>query len=241
MRVALLDDEPRENENLRTMVERYAAQHDYDIHCETFTDGRTLLEAERFDLYFLDYRMDGMDGVAVGRALFDRYQKTVSICYLTGVEAAAVDVINAQIGAVGFLKKPVTQETLHPLLDRVCIDAFEGRLLLKKGRLKEAVNVNRILYLEAANKLTRVHFQNGEEAYSHPFTELERLLTPYPAFIRIHRSFIVNMTFIKAYDAKKVLLTDGTVLPLKSNKFEKRYRDFVFDTTSGMGKREGSA
>ena len=40
MRIALLDDDPRENENLSALIGDFAARRNYDISCETFTSGR---------------------------------------------------------------------------------------------------------------------------------------------------------------------------------------------------------
>ena len=228
-RIALLDDDPKENENLRTLIDAYAAAHNYDIRCETFTSGKALLGRERFDLYFLDYVMDEMDGVAVGRALNEKFSGAITVCYLTGIEAAASEIINAEIGAVGFLTKPVKTELLYQKLDRFYSAAFGGRLQFKKeGHALETVFVQEILYAEAADKRTRVHFRRGEETYHHSFSEMERILSAYPMFLRIHRSYIINLLHVKSYDARNVMMQNGDVLPLKVRNFAATYRSFVF-------------
>ncbi|MCR5040797.1 MAG: LytTR family DNA-binding domain-containing protein [Clostridia bacterium] len=229
MRIALLDDEKKENENLCALIESYAVQRNYDIVCEKFTSGRELLKRDRFDLYFLDYVMDEMNGVDVGRALYEKFSGAVTVCYLTGMEAAASEVINAEISAVGFLTKPVNTELLYQKLDRFYRAAFGGRLQLKKGHAVETVYAQEIIYAEAADKQTRVRFRLGEETYRHSFSEMERLLSAYPSFFRIHRSYIVNMLHVKAYDVKSVMMVNGDVLPLKSKDFAKVYRDFIFN------------
>lgn len=228
MRIALLDDDPRENENLSALIRDYAGRRNYDISCETFTSGRELLARDRFDLYFLDYVMDGMNGVEVGQALHEKFSGAVTICYLTGMASAAGDVINAEIGAVGFLTKPVSPERLYQKLDRFYTASFGSRLLLKKGYAVETVYPREILYAEAADKRTRLCFRAGEETYSHSFSEMERLLSEYPCFFRIHRSYIVNMLHVRSYDVRSVMTNNGDVLPLKAKDFVKVYREFVF-------------
>lgn len=228
MRIALLDDDPRENENLCALIDAYAARRRYDIVCEKFTSGKALLSRERFDLYFLDYVMDEMNGIDVGRALNEKFGGAVTVCYLTGMEGAASEIINAEIGAVAFLTKPVSPELLYQKLDRFYSAAVGGRLLLKKGLAVETVYAREIFYAEAADKRTRIHFRSGEETYSHSFTETERILSAYPFFFRIHRSYIVNMLHVKAYDVKSVMMNNGDVLPLKAKDFAKTYRDLVF-------------
>lgn len=229
MRIALLDDEQKENDNLCALIDAYAARHNYEILCEKFTSGKELLKRDRYDLYFLDYVMDEMNGVAVGQALQKKFSGAVTICYLTGIEGAASEIINAEIGAVGFLTKPVSVERLYQKLDRFYRASFGGQLQLKKGRVAETVYVKEILYAEAADKRTRVRFRAGEELYHHSFSEMERLLSAYPSFFRIHRSYIVNMLHVKAHDAKSVMMTNGDTLPLKAKDFAKVYRSFVFN------------
>ncbi len=229
MKIALLDDDPRENENLYSLINEYAIRRKYDIICEKFTSGRALLSRDRFDLYFLDYVMDDMDGVAVGRALNEKFNGAVTVCYLTGIEAAATEIINAEIGAVAFLTKPVSTELLYQKLDRFYKASFDGRLRLKKGRSTETVFAQEILYAEAADKRTRFHFRLGEETYHHSFSETERILSAYPSFIRIHRSYIINMQHVRSYDASSVMMVNGDVLPLKAKDFAKKYRDFIFN------------
>lgn len=229
MNIALLDDDSRENDNLSSLIEQYALEKNCEIRCTKFTSGKKLLESEKFDLYFLDYVMEEMDGVAVGLALQKKYNGAVSIIYLTGIEAAAADVINAQISALGFLKKPVSPPLLFEKLDRLYRVSFGGRLQLKKGRVTETVFAQEILYAEAADKRTRVHFRVGEETYHHAFSEMERILAGTSSFYRIHRSYIVNMLHVKSYDAKNVMMDNGDVLPLKAKDFAKVYRNYVFN------------
>lgn len=231
MRIALLDDDPRENENLYGLINAYALRRKYDVVCETFTSGKELLRHDRFDLYFLDYVMDEMDGVTVGRALHEKYSGAVTICYLTGIEGVASEIINAEIGAVGFLTKPVSEELLYKKLDKFYNASFGGHLQFKKGRVTETVYAREIFYAEAADKRTRIHFRLGEETYHHSFSETERILSAYPSFFRIHRSYIVNMLHVKAYDAKSVMMESGDVLPLKAKDFAKIYRSFIFNET----------
>ena len=224
MRIALLDDEQKENRHLHELIMSYAIRNGYDIACETFTSGKELLRRD-----FLDYVMDEMNGVEVGRALYEKFRGAVTICYLTGIAAAATEVINAEIGAVGFLEKPVSAKLLYEKLDRFYKASFGGRLQLKNGLSVETVYAREIIYAEAADKRTRIHFPSGEETFRHSFSEMERILSVYPSFFRIHRSYIVNMLHVKSYDVKSVMMTNGDVLPLKAKAFAKVYRNFIFN------------
>lgn len=227
MRIALCDDEQHENENLRTLISQYAFRKDYEMECETFTDGNALLERDRFDLYFLDFRMDGMDGIATARALKEKFSGAVTICFLTNYEAAAAESINNSIHADGFLKKPVDPALLEEKLDRFYRMNFFNRFELRQGKRFRTVYAQDILYVEAKGKQAELHLFDHTETFNYLMGELEKLL-PRALFFRIQRSYLVNLQYVDSYDAKSVTLKNGEILPLKSRDFQKAYHEFMF-------------
>ena len=228
MRIALCDDEAAEVARLHDLIENYALKKDYQIRTECFTSGKKLVERDRFDLYILDYKMDEMDGVAVAQALNVKFGGAVTVCYLTNYENAAAEIINGQVYADGFLKKPVDPPLLYEKIDKFYKTSFWGRLELRQGRSYRTVYARDIVYIEAKGKNSAVYFADGSDTFSHMVSELESMLAAGRLFYRIHRSYIVNMMYVASYDAKSVTLTTGVTLPLKAKDFQKAYREFVF-------------
>ena len=228
MNIALLDDEAHENQNLRAMIETYAAKRNYNIRCEAFTDGRELLKRGRFDLYFLDFRMEGMDGIEVAQALKEKYRHAVTICYLTNYAAAAAEIINHRIYADGFLKKPVEAALLEEKLDQFYRLSFFHRFELRRGTDFQTVYTQDILYVEADDKRVKLHLFDRVESYNYLLREIEKILQGGGTFYRISRSFLVNMQYVDRYDAKSVTLKNGEVLPLKDKYFQQAYHDYMF-------------
>ena len=230
MHIAICDDEAQETEKLYSLIENYALQKDYDIRCARFSSGRELLKEDRFDLYFLDYMMDGMNGVELAQSLKEKFSSGVTVCYLTNYESAALEVINRRIYADGFLKKPVVPALLYEKLEQFYRASFAHRLELKKGKAFQTVYTKDILYIEADRKRSVLHFADRAEDYNYLLSELETSVLPGEVFFRIHRSFIVNMQYVSSYDGKSVTLTDGTVLPLKARDFRDVYRNYLFQS-----------
>ncbi len=228
MRIALCDDERRENERIASLIEDYAAMRDYDIRCESFTDGESLLAEEKFDLYLLDYRLENETGVEIARALKEKYNRAVSVCFLTSYESAAVEVINAGVYADGFLKKPVEPALLYEKLEAFYKRSFFQRLELKKGASWRTVYARDILYIEGAGKKGAVHFFDRVEEFNYLLADMENEVLKDGSFYRIHRSYIVNLSYVSAYDTKSVTLQNGEKLPLKAKGFQQAYRRFIF-------------
>ena len=227
MRVALLDDEAAVTAELDQLIHAYAFARDYDIQCERFIDGRDLLNSGKFDLYFLDFCMDTMNGIEVAQALKERYSHAVTICYLTNYDAAAAEIINRGIHAEGFLKKPVDPDQLTEKLDQFFRMSFFNRLELRQGKRFQTLYAQDILYVEADNKQVRFHLFDGVQSFNYLLREVEKLL-PAGLFYRVSRSFLVNLQYVDSYDAKSVTLKNGETLPLKSKDFQKAYHNFMF-------------
>ncbi len=232
MNIALCDDEVVETRRIAAMIEDYALRKDYDIHCKQFNKGSELLKAPKFDLYILDYKMDEMNGVEVAAALKEKYARGVTICYLTNYESAAGEVINHQIYADGFLRKPVSPVQLYEKIDRFYLASFTNRLLLKKGTQQHTVYTQDIVYIEADGKRSLFHMKDGVQDFNYMISDMERMLQQGGSFLRVTRSFLVNMAQVASFDAKTVTLKDGTELPLKNKNFRAVYRDYLFESNT---------
>ena len=228
MRIALCDDEAHENGHLRALIEDYVLKKDYDIRVDDYTDGRELLKQPRYDLYFLDYKMDEMDGIAVAKGLKEKFNQAVTVCYLTNYDGAAEEIINNRIHADGFLKKPVDREKLYEKLDLFYRMSYFTRIELKRGAAFETVYAQEVLYAEADDKRVTLHLADRDESFNYLLGDLEKILSGCGLFYRIHRSYIVNMLHVRRYDASTVTLKNGVQLPLKARGFKEVYQNFIF-------------
>ena len=211
---------------MEQLIKAYAFQHDYDLQCERFTDGRDLLQREKFDLYFLDFYMEPMDGIAVAQALKEKFSHAVTVCYLTSYEGAAMQIINHRIYADGFLKKPVDPVLLEEKLDQFYRMSFFKRLELRSGKRFDTVYTQDILYVEAANKQVLFHMANGTVAYHYTMGEIEAMIGD--RFFRIQRSYLINLQYVASYTAKTVTMQNGDVLSLKNKGFADAYHNYMF-------------
>ena len=228
MTVALCDDERQENEKLKKLVIDYALMRNFNIVCECFTDGESLLRQEKFDLYILDYFMENMNGVDLAKQLSAKFGGAVTVCFLTNYENAAVEVINNRVYADGFLKKPVDAALLHEKLDFFYKQSFRGRFLIRRGSDRETVYARDILYAEAQGKKTVLHLWNGAQTYNYLLRDFEEEFLKNAGFFRIHRSYSVNLQYIESFSAQSVRLKNGETLPLKSKEFRQAYQNYIF-------------
>lgn len=154
-----------------------------------------LASQQKFDIALLDISMSQMDGIELGYAL--RYQhEDLAIIYQTAYDHHALKAFD--VGAVDYLLKPYTAETLERAITRVTINNVpkELRLISKAGENHYLLSPQDLYYVKA--DLTEVMFRSTEgfSYYPKKISDVEALLEPH-GFLRIHRSYLVNLNRVK--------------------------------------------
>lgn len=82
------------------------------------------------------------------------------------------------------------------------------------------IDINDIVRCEAYKNYTTIYLQNEKSILaSRTLKEFEKIL-PYPIFLRIHQSHLINSNFIKRIEKmeSRICLTDHTILPISIRK-----------------------
>ena len=233
LRALIADDEPLARERLRFLL---SAEQEVEVagECRNGREVIAALKESRFDVLFLDIQMPGKDGFdvidQVGPA-----QMPVTV-FVTAHNEYAVQAF--EVDALDYLTKPVEPERLRATLVRVKEkiashvalmtqeqmksvlrkleprQEFTRRLLVHNGSRDCFVNVHEIDWIEAADYCAKLHAGTSDYVVRVSLGALERLLDP-AAFVRVHRSAIVNLERIKEIVADgsgdgMIVMGDGT-------------------------------
>lgn len=180
------------------------------------------------NLIFLDIQMPVLNGFEV----INRLVFFPKIIFTTAFDEFALQAFDAN--AIDYLLKPYTKERFSKAVTKVLkqsensqslqvlIESLSAKntaplshMLLEKGKVLVNVAVDQIHYFEAEKEYTRVITANNNYLSNLGITLLEEKLDP-AQFIRIHRSHIVNIAFIKEVRREpnhyQALMTNGVVL-----------------------------
>ena len=123
------------------------------------------------------------------------------------------------VEALHFLIKPVTEEKMDTVLGRAMerLKERESVLVLPQPDGYVRLPLYEIRYMEVVKNYVTVH---GTEDYSvkRTLNELEKKLDN--SFFRIHRSYVVNLRFVKKVTRAEVVLKDNTLLPLSRKMYD---------------------
>ncbi len=239
-----IDDEPLA---LR-QVTSYIAKIPYlqlVASCSNALEAQSLLAAQPVDLIFVDINMPDLNGVDFVRTLTERPMVIFTTAYseyaVEGFKLDAVDYLLKPFGFADFSRSVAKANSLYELRNNqrniaAAEPASEAEpkdreyISVKADYKVSLVRIADIVYLESEGEYVRLHLADGSA-----ITTLFRLKNmeaalPSEQFMRVHRSYIVNLRSIKAYVKGRVFLNDTEYVPIGENYKEafQRYVDANF-------------
>lgn len=207
LRAVLVENEEHSLSRLRRLLQGFP--HDVEVVGEA-SDGPSAVDAIRAqapNLVFLDIDLPGFNGFQV----LSRLDHQPIVIFTTAYNEHALDAFKTH--AIDYLLKPIEAEAIGGALAKLRAMGFDqgrlarameqllrppaylSRLQCKESERTVVLKIGEILYLQSDNKYTSVHASNRECLIDTPLVELERKLDP-AEFIRIHRSTLVNVSWI---------------------------------------------
>lgn len=214
MKIAVCDDEPIFLEIMKKELEQYFRSLDVEIR--TFSNGAALLQEVKKNPYaylcvFLDIEMPGLSGLETAVEM-EKEKIAVPVILLTSHTEFATR--GYEVGAFRFLEKPVDRGKLHQALEAAERRKMsERRLTVSLDGREFYVPLNQILYFKSENVYVRIQTETDGYLVRKKLKDQEKAL-PSPQFFQVHRSYIINMSKVRAFDGREVLLTDGTRIPV---------------------------
>lgn len=236
IKIALCDDDRSVLKEIRTLLEQYRIKHNQKIVCTDFCSPLELLieieKGMRPDILILDIIMPGENGISVAKEI-RQYDDTVKIIFLTSSSEFAVE--SYTVGAYFYQMKPIDAKSFFPLMNAVipeCEKIQQGSLLVRgKGGITR-IDLRKLEYCEVIGRTLLFHLENGRilEGIG-SLDELCDRLAQYENFLRLHRSFVINMEYIQNISYKAVTMDDLTEIPIphgRCSEIKKRYLEYAF-------------
>ena len=227
IQAVVADDEVLARQKLRQLL-RDVPDVEIVGECSSANETVELVRLTRPALLFLDIRMPGMDGFDVVGVIESEQLPMPAVVFTTAYDQYALRAF--EIHAVDYLLKPFTPERLGAAIQRVRerLAAAENSARAN-GKAREAGYTTRIVFKSRGRILflpvSEIRWIGAEENYVRLSTErethllretmahLEERLDPQQ-FLRVHRSFIVNLQYVKEvrteHDGESsVMMLDG--------------------------------
>ena len=236
-----IDDEPLALRKIRSYIERLP-QLELRSLCSSASEAQAALQEECVDLIFVDINMPDMSGIDFVKGL----QSAPMIIFTTAYSEYAVE--GFRLDAVDYLLKPFSFDDFERAVGKA-VSLFELKQLrdnqqgsaettpaaesdsndyisIRADYKVSLVRYSDIIFIESVGEYVRLHLTNAS-----PITTLFRLKNmetalPSDRFMRVHRSYIVNLEHIAAYARGRVYLDNEEYVPISGN-YRDTFREYI--------------
>lgn len=212
--------------------------------CNSAHEAQMELERNEVDLIFVDINMPDMNGVDFVRGL----SSPPMVIFSTAYSEYAID--GFRLDAVDYLLKPYSFEEFRRAVDKALslVELQRLREATNSVQLPEAMPEGRsdesdcisikadykvslvcyadIIYMESVGEYVRLHLCSGQKIMT--LFRLKNMESALPSdrFMRVHRSYIVNLGHVSGYARGRVYLDNEEYVPISIN-YRDTFREYI--------------
>lgn len=226
---AIIDDEPLAAELLESYAKKTPELHLVGVYGSA-VEAMKELRNNPVDLLFLDIQMPELSGMEFAGIL----PKKTKVIFTTAFDRYAID--GYKVNAADYLLKPISYDSFVLSVNRVlerCMDvdrqdvmSADGFVYVKSEYKLVKINFDDILYIEGVKDYVKIYFRDRRKPVMSLMNmkKLEDYL-PKSQFMRVHRSFIVNMSVADMIDRGRIVAGD-TFIPV-SESYKEQVQEYI--------------
>lgn len=218
--IFLCDDNKEMLDQYAWLLKKIAKKNKIDITISSFHSGEELLFhlsdiPNQADIIYLDILMRQLTGMATAKKLREIGCKS-EIIFLTTSEDYVYDAFD--IAAVQYLLKSSTSTERFEQVFLRAVELVQEKVsdmfLCESGNIQHIIPIKNITYFEIWKRVVTVHYNKTEhiDFYSTMEQLEDQLLVK--GFVRVHRSYIVNLPYISKFQQNNVFLKTGEIIPV---------------------------
>jgi two-component system LytT family response regulator len=228
-----IDDEPLALQQISSYIQRTPFLEQVAL-CQSAFEALDILANTQVDLLFVDINMPDLNGLDFVKSLTQKpfiiFTTAYSEYALEGFKVDATDYILKPIGYEDFLKAvnkvKARIQSVSETDDKM--STSNDSLFVKSDYKLIRINLTDIKYIESANEYVQIHIEDEK-----PITTLIRLKNmeeqlPKSRFMRVHRSFIVNLDKVKVIDRNRIVF-DKVYIPV-GDQYKDAFQAFIDKT-----------
>ena len=202
IRCIIVDDEPLALEVMEHYISR-SPQLELVAKCSNALDAFKVLHDQQVGLMFLDIKMPGINGLDFVSSL----KTPPAVIFTTAFAEHAVR--GFELEAIDYLLKPITYERFEKSIRKLLkvypsepAEIKDYTYIRTSGRLIKIFHAD-LLYAQSVKDYILICTRNGNHLTHMTMKYLTEIL-PSPAFLRVHRSYLVNRSAIYQADKNKI-------------------------------------
>eukprot|EP01012_Entosiphon_sulcatum_P024850 TRINITY_DN30112_c0_g1_i2.p1 TRINITY_DN30112_c0_g1~~TRINITY_DN30112_c0_g1_i2.p1 ORF type:complete len:232 (-),score=20.90 TRINITY_DN30112_c0_g1_i2:880-1575(-) len=183
--------------------------------CNDAIEAHQQVAEKQIDLIFLDIRMPGMSGLEFAKILED---KRPLIIFTTSIAEHAAEAFDLNV--VDFLLKPISPSRFLKAVEKakeiysnqnIAVDGnMSDYVFIRHNNIISRLKLPDILFFEATGDYVKVHTTKQQYSIHSSLKTIEQKL-PQNLFLRVHRSFIINLNKIDTAEGKTLVINHNLI------------------------------
>jgi DNA-binding LytR/AlgR family response regulator len=200
--------------------------------CESALQAIELLETTQVDLMFVDINMPDLSGMDFVKTLENPPKIVFVTAYseyaLEGFKVDAIDYLLKPIGYPDFLKSANKVKSWFDVNSKKFDEVKSNKdfLFIKSDYKILRINFDDIKYIEGMNEYVKIHLINSKPAMTLLTMKAIEEQLPAERFMRVHRSYIVNLSKISVIERSRIIF-DGKVYIPVSEQYKVKFQSFI--------------
>ena len=247
IKVLAIDDEPLALQQLVAYIKKTPSL-ELIGECQSALEAKEILNNEAIDAIFCDINMPDLNGMDFVKSL----SAPPLIVFTTAYSEYAVE--GFKVDAVDYLLKPFGLDEFRRAANRLqerlnslgtvpsessnssfgtVPSEFDDTIFVKTDYRVVKLSISDIRYIEGMSEYLKIHLESQPKPVVTLLSmkKMEEYLPPY--FMRIHRSYIVNLKMIQEVNKNRVIMDADTYLPIGDN-YKEAFNDYL--NTKYLGK-----
>ncbi len=234
IRCLAIDDEPLALKQIGAYIDRTPFFETVAL-CSSALESLQFIRDEKVDLLLVDINMPDLNGMDFVKSLEQKIPVIFTTAYseyaIEGFQVDALDYLLKPISYPNFLKSANKAKAWFDLNHKTpdSLQASNDYLFVKAEHRLIRVHLSDIKYIEGSNEYIIIH-----QLKEKPITTLMRMKNiemelPENLFMRVHRSFIVNLAQVKVIERNRIIFDEKIYIPI-GEQYKDNFQRFLDKT-----------
>lgn len=234
IRCIAIDDEPLALKQIGTYIEKTPFFEKVAL-CSGALEALQYVREGQADLLFVDINMPDLNGMDFVKSLEQKIPVIFTTAYseyaFEGFQVDALDYLLKPISYGQFLKTANKAKSWFDLNKKASEPVVQTQeyIFVKAEHRLIRINLNDIKYIEGSNEYIVIHLLKDK-----PITTLMRMKNietqlPENLFMRVHRSFIVNLNQVRVIERNRIIFDEKIYIPI-GEQYKENFQKFLEKT-----------
>ena len=229
IKIAICDDDPKWHQEISSFCSAFFENKSANYELFSYYSGEEIINEKdkNIDLLFLDIEMGELDGLAAMKQI-ENMPNIHRIIFVSSHPELMMDAFGYK--TIGFVPKPFEKVVIEKKLDELYYKILDDKIINFSDFNGNVIfHKSDIVYIEAHSNYITIYTKDDEKVIACTLKKCETLLGGLP-FIRIHKSYVVNLNHVKDITNGSVGLINGmnlTIGRIYKDKVKAEYQKYL--------------